>query len=87
LGASIPNLIFFLSKEFMITVGIGLFIGIPISYYLLQSWLEKFAYKVDLTWWMFAIPALLAIFIAGLTISTQAIRAAVINPIQSLRSE
>lgn len=87
LGASIPNLIGLLSKEFLLLVGIGLIIGIPVSYYLLNGWLEKFAYKVDLTWWMFAIPVVSAILIAGLTVSIQAIRAAFINPVQSLRSE
>lgn len=87
LGASIPNLIGLLSKEFLLLVGIGLFIGIPVSYYLLNDWLDKFAYKVELTWWMFAIPVISAILIVGLTVSIQAIRAAFINPVQSLRSE
>ncbi len=87
LGASIPNLIGLLSKEFLLLVGIGLLVGTPVSYYLLNDWLAKFAYKIDLTWWMFAIPVIAAILIAGLTVSIQAIRAAFINPIQSLKSE
>ena len=87
LGASITNLIGLLSKEFLLLVGLGLAIGIPVSYYVLNGWLSNFAYKIDLTWWMFLIPVIAAILIAGLTVGAQAVRAAIINPIQSLRSE
>lgn len=87
LGASITNLIGLLSKDFLVLVGFGLAIGIPVSYYLLNGWLSNFAYKIDLAWWMFIIPVVAAILIAGLTIGAQAIRAAITNPIQSLRSE
>ena len=87
LGASITNLIGLLSKDFLMLVGLGLVIGIPVSYYVLSGWLSNFAYKIDLSWWMFMIPVLAAIVIAGLTVGAQAIRAAITNPIQSLRSE
>ncbi|MEL6591075.1 MAG: ABC transporter permease [Bacteroidota bacterium] len=87
LGASMGNLIGFLSKDFLMLVGIGLFIGIPISWYLLNGWLTNFAYAIELQWWMFALPVLLAILTAGLTIGIQATRAALNSPIEALRSE
>lgn len=87
LGASVTNLVALLSKEFLWLTGLGLFIGIPVSWYLLSEWLEKFAYKVELQWWMFAIPVVAAIGIASITVGIQALRAAVVNPIQSLHSE
>ncbi len=87
LGASILNLMGLLSKDFLVLVGMGLLIGIPVSWYLLNSWLTNFAYTIDLQWWMFAIPVVAAILIAGLTVCIQAIRAAITNPVQALRSE
>lgn len=87
LGASIGNLIGILSKDFLMLVGIGLIIGVPISWYLLNSWLTNFAYTIELKWWMFALPVLLAILIAGITIGIQAVRAALNNPIDALITE
>ena len=87
LGASIPNLIGLLSKDFLLLVGIGLLIGIPVSWYLLHTWLTNFAYTIDLQWWMFAIPVVATILIATLTVGIQAIRAAINNPVQALKSE
>ncbi len=87
LGASIGNLIGLLSKDFLLLVGAGLLIGIPVSWYLLNGWLTNFAYTIELKWWMFAIPVVIAIIIAGLTIGIQAVRAALNNPIDALTSE
>lgn len=87
LGATVFNLIQLLSRQFLMLVGIGLLIGIPVSGYLLSGWLSNFAYKVDLQFWMFALPVAIAIFIATLTVGFQALRAAIANPIESLRSE
>ena len=87
LGASMGDLIGLLSKDFLLLVGIGLIIGVPISWYLLNDWLANFAYTIALKWWMFALPVLLAILIAGITIGVQAIRAALNNPIDALTSE
>ncbi|MEM9921936.1 MAG: ABC transporter permease [Bacteroidota bacterium] len=87
LGASTGNLIGLLSKDFLLLVGLGLVIGIPISWYLLNGWLTNFAYAIALEWWMFALPVLLAIVIAGVTISIQAIRAALNNPVDALARE
>jgi hypothetical protein len=87
LGASMGNLIALLSKDFLLLVIIGLMIGIPISWYLLNGWLTNFAYTIALKWWMFALPVFLAILIASVTIGIQAVRAALNNPIDALTSE
>lgn len=87
LGASMGNLIGLLSKDFLLLVVIGLVIGVPISWYLLNGWLTNFAYAIALKWWMFALPVLLAILIASITIGIQAVRAALNNPIDALTSE
>ena len=87
LGASVFNVMSLLSKEFLLLVGLGLLIGLPVSYYFLNGWLGNFEYKVDLQWWMFALPVLAAILVAGLTVGVQAFRAALMNPVRSLRNE
>jgi len=87
LGASVVNLIGLLSKEFLLLVGMGLMIGIPISWYLLGSWLGNFEYRIELQIWMFIVPVALAIIIAGLTVGAQAFRAALADPVDSLRVE
>ncbi|MFT6809096.1 MAG: putative ABC transport system permease protein [Saprospiraceae bacterium] len=87
LGASIYNLVGFLSKEFLILVSLGLLIGIPISWFILSDWLTTFQYTIELQVWMFALPAFLAIVIAGMTVGYQTVKAAIANPIQSLRNE
>ena len=65
----------------------GFLIGIPVAWYLLNGWLEKFAYTIDLQWWMFAIPVAVASLIAGMTVGFQAFRAALVNPASSLKTE
>ncbi|MBA4849339.1 ABC transporter permease [Emticicia sp. BO119] len=87
LGASVSSLVALLSKEFLQLVGIAIIIAIPIAWYALNEWLKNFAYHIDLEWWMFALAGLLAIFIALATVSFQAIKAALVNPVKSLKSE
>ncbi len=87
LGASVMNLIGLLSKEFIILVVLGLMIGIPVAWIILNDWLGNFQYNVDLQLWMFLLPISLAIIIAGLSVGSQAIRAALQNPIRALRNE
>ncbi|MEE9372283.1 MAG: ABC transporter permease [Saprospiraceae bacterium] len=87
LGASVISLIQLLSKQFLVLVSIGLLVGIPVSAYLLKGWLANFEYGVGLQFWMFAAPVALAIIIASLTVGFQALRAAVANPVESLRNE
>ncbi|MEM1324905.1 MAG: ABC transporter permease [Bacteroidota bacterium] len=87
LGASITNLVTLVSKDFLVLVIIALVIATPIAYYFMQSWLEDFTYRIQLQWWVFALAGLAAIGIALLTVSVQSVRAALANPVKSLRSE
>lgn len=87
LGASTLNITTLVSKEFLILVSVAIFIAAPFGYYAADRWLENFAYKIDLSWGTFLISGLVAIFIAYGTISYQAIKAALTNPVNSLRSQ
>jgi ABC-type antimicrobial peptide transport system permease subunit len=87
LGASIPSLFVLLSREFLVFVIIAMLIASPIAWYAMEQWLEEYAYKINISWWMFVIAGFAALVIALLTVSFQAIRAAIANPATSLRSE
>ncbi|MGZ3999899.1 MAG: FtsX-like permease family protein [Mucilaginibacter sp.] len=87
LGASVAGVVGLLSTEFVKLVTISFIIATPIAWWAMHKWLEAFAYKVPVTWWMFAIAGLVSIFIALFTVSFQAIKAALANPVKSLRSE
>lgn len=87
LGAKVTGIILLLSKEFTIYVLFANIFAWPAAYFILNKWLENFAYHVDMTWWMFLIPGLIAFVIAVATVSFQAIKAAIANPVESLRYE
>jgi putative ABC transport system permease protein len=87
LGASVGNVVTLLSKDFIKLVFIAVVIGLPIAWYLTEQWLQNFAYHVDSEWWVFALAGLLAVGIALLTVSFQSVRAALMNPVKSLRNE
>jgi len=87
LGASVPDLISLLSKEFIVLVCIAIFIAMPIAWWAMKVWLQDFVYRINISWWMFALAGLGAILIAILTVSYQAIKAALANPIDCLRTE
>lgn len=87
LGASVTNIVALLSKEFLRLIIIAILIGIPIAWFGMNLWLNDFAYHVDLAWWMFLAAGAIAIIIALLTVSFQSIKAALMNPVKSLRSE
>ncbi|GAB3914082.1 ABC transporter permease [Larkinella knui] len=87
LGASVASIVALLSKDFLKLVVIALLIASPIAWYAMNRWLESFVYKIDIQWWVFALAAVLAIGIALLTVSYQSIKAALMNPVSSLRSE
>ncbi len=87
LGASVQNILFLLSTDFLKLVIIALFIAIPVGWYVMHSWLRDFAYRISIHWWVFIIAAVIAVLIAFLTISTQAMKAALTNPVKSLRTE
>ncbi|RPD40204.1 ABC transporter permease [Chitinophaga barathri] len=87
LGATIGQILVLLSKEFLRLVLIAVAIAMPLAAYFMHGWLEKFAYHVEIAWWVFAVTALLAIVLAMLTVSYQSVRTARMNPIKSLRTE
>jgi putative ABC transport system permease protein len=87
LGATEQSLVFLLSREFLWLVLISLVIAIPLSWYVMYSWLQDYAYRISIQWWVFALGGILALAIALLTVGLQAFRAALANPIKSLRSE
>ncbi len=87
LGASTSNILTLLSKDFMQLILLALVIASPIAYYFMEQWLQDFAYRIDMQWWTFLVAGLCAIGIALFTVSFQSIRAAVANPVESLRSE
>jgi hypothetical protein len=87
IGASVGNLWQMLSKEFVVLVLLSCFIAIPVANYFLHSWLQNYAYRTEISWWIFAVAGLGALTITLLTVSFQAIKAAIANPIKSLRTE
>jgi putative ABC transport system permease protein len=86
-GASVSSIVNLLSKEFIKLVGIAFVISAPIAWYLMHGWLEDFAYKIDIKWWMFVVAGLGSMVIALATVSFQAIKAATSNPVESLKTE
>ncbi|MBC7775658.1 MAG: ABC transporter permease [Phycisphaerae bacterium] len=87
LGASVLGITGLLAKDFLKWVVIAVFLASPVAYYFMKNWLSDFAYRIELQWWMFGTAALAAVCIAFLTVSFQSIRAALANPVKSLRSE
>jgi putative ABC transport system permease protein len=87
LGASVTQVTSLLSKDFVKLVFIAIVIASPVAWWAMNKWLQDFAYRVPISWWIFLVAGVLVIFIALATISFQAIKAAIANPIKSLRSE
>jgi putative ABC transport system permease protein len=87
LGASISGITAMLSKDFLLLVILSILIATPIAWYSMNKWLLDFAYRTTIQWWVFAIAGCGALVIAFVTISFQAVKAALVNPIKSLRSE
>jgi putative ABC transport system permease protein len=87
LGASPVSLFRLLSKEFLMLVLIAMTIASPLAWLAMNSWLQDYEYRINIGWWMFALAGLIAIFIAMVTVSFQAIKSAMANPVKSLRTE
>ena len=87
LGASIKDIATTLSKGFVSIIIISVFIATPIAYWIMNKWLDDFAYRINLSWWMFVVAGAMAFIIAMVTTSFQTIKAAIVNPVESLRSE
>jgi putative ABC transport system permease protein len=87
MGASVRSIMTLLSRDFLILVVVAFFIALPFAWYAIDQWLQDFAYKIDIEWWVFALAGLFVLLIAYLAIGYQSIKAAFINPVDSLRSE
>jgi predicted permease len=87
LGASVSSIIYLFSKEFMVLIGISFVIAMPAAWYLMTGWLQNFAYRISLSVWVFILAILSSILIAWITVGYKALKAALVNPVKSLRSE
>ena len=87
LGASVASIVTLLSTDFLRLVLIALVLACPLAWWAVDKWLSTFAYRQELTWWLFGVAGVLAVVIAFLTVSYQSIKAALMNPVNSLRSE
>ncbi|MGC4035861.1 MAG: ABC transporter permease [Chitinophagaceae bacterium] len=87
LGSSATNIVLLLSKDLLKPVLLGTLIAVPLGYWAMQKWLQGFAYRTDIQWWLFALAAIVGVIIALVTVSVQAIKAAMANPVKSLRTE
>ena len=87
LGASVPNVVAMLSKDFVRLVFIASVIAFPVAWWAMNQWLQDFAYRISIDWWVFFVAGLTAVVIAVITVSFQAIKAAITNPVRSLRTE
>lgn len=87
LGASVPNVLYILTKDFVVLVLVAFVIAIPVTWWIMYNWLEDFAYRINIQIWVFGVAGLLALLIAVFTISFQAMKVAISNPVKSLRTE
>jgi putative ABC transport system permease protein len=87
LGANVSGIVQLLSKDFVKLVIVSFVIATPIAWWAMSKWLQAFTYRITISWWMFALAGSIAIFIALITVSSQAIKAAIANPVKNLRTE
>jgi ABC-type antimicrobial peptide transport system permease subunit len=87
LGATAGSIVYLFSKEFMILISIAFLIATPLAWYFMNNWLQDYVYRISISWWLFAAGGVVAIIIALITISFQAIKAAIANPVKSLRTD
>lgn len=87
LGASVSQISYRLTTDFLKMVGISILIALPLGWYVMNKWLEDFSYRIEIAWWVLALAGLLAVGVAILTVSYQSIKAAIVNPVKSLQTE
>jgi putative ABC transport system permease protein len=87
LGANVFNIIGLLSRNFLLLVAIASLIAFPIAWWAMNNWLKDFPYRITISWWIFGMAIIVALVIAFLTVSFQSIKAAIANPVKSLRTE
>jgi len=86
-GATVSEIIMMLNRKFILWVTIAFVVAVPIAWYAMHRWLENFAYKTELSWWIFALAGLIAMTVAMITVTLRSYRAATRNPVESLRYE
>ncbi|SHG56803.1 ABC transporter permease [Flagellimonas flava] len=87
MGATVGQITYRLSADFLKLVGVAIIISLPVGWYAMNKWLEDFSYRIEVKWWVLVLAAILAVVISLLTVSYQSIKAAIVNPVQSLRTE
>ncbi|MDE3182973.1 MAG: ABC transporter permease [Bacteroidota bacterium] len=87
LGATAGNIVYLFTKEFVILISIAFLIATPLAWYFMNKWLQNYVYRIDISWWIFVIGGAASVLIALITVSFQAIKAAIANPVESLRTE
>ena len=87
LGATVTSIASLLTKDFLKLVIVSLLVASPLAWWVMNNWLQDFAYRIRIGWWMFVLAGLIAIVIAMITVGFQAIKAAIANPVKSLRTE
>jgi len=87
LGASVSNIFIMLSREIVTLVVIGILIAVPVAWFVMHLWLQDFAYRIPIQWWVFVLAGIAVLLIALFTVSYQAVKAAIANPVKSLRTE
>jgi ABC-type antimicrobial peptide transport system permease subunit len=87
LGASAAGIAGLIATDFLKLVALAILIATPVAWYIMSEWLKSYAYRIEISWWVFVLAGLLATLIAAVTVSFQSIRAALMNPVKSLRSE
>lgn len=87
LGASVPHIVVLVSRDFLVLVLVAIVIASPIAWYAMNNWLQSFYYRISISWWVFALAGVIALLIAFVTLSLQSVKAALRNPVNSLRSE
>ena len=87
IGASVLNILLLLSKNFIKTVFLAMLVGVPITYLIATKWLENFAFRIELNWWLFVTPIILIMVLVIFSISIKTINAAIVNPVESLKDE
>ncbi len=87
LGATVSGIVLLLSKDFLKLVVVAFVVAVPVAYFAMERWLQDFAYRIEISWPIFLMAGLIALLVAVLTVSYQAIKAALTNPVKTLRYE
>src|SRR5262249_17804725 len=87
LGAAVSGIFMLISRQFLVLIVIAFVLAVPLAYYVIGQWLRDFAYRASMDWWIYSLPGLITIVMALVTLGFQSIKAALANPVKSLRTE